>query len=110
MSRGEEPGLHRSACYCSAIVHESSPACGEWPPNPVFRQSRNDVRRVEGPPIGEEISLPVTPADASESLRLVLVEDSEDDARLILHELHREGFNVTARRVDTPHPTQDSPS
>jgi DNA-binding NtrC family response regulator len=45
----------------------------------------------------------VKPADASESLRLVLVEDSEDDARLILHELHRGGYKVTARRVDTPH-------
>ena len=42
------------------------------------------------------------PVDASESLRLVLVEDSEDDARLILHELRRGGFDVTARRVDTP--------
>lgn len=42
------------------------------------------------------------PADARESLRLVLVEDSEDDARLILHELRRGGYNVTARRVDTP--------
>jgi signal transduction histidine kinase len=44
----------------------------------------------------------MNPADASESLRLVLVEDSEDDARLILRELHRGGYNVTAQRVDTP--------
>lgn len=46
--------------------------------------------------------MPVKPAAASESLRLVLVEDSEDDARLILHELRRGGYNVTARRVETP--------
>ena len=47
--------------------------------------------------------MPVKPAaDASESLRLILVEDSEDDARLILHELRRGGYTVTARRVDTP--------
>ena len=47
--------------------------------------------------------MPVKPAaDASESLRVILVEDSEDDARLILHELRRGGYTVTARRVDTP--------
>jgi signal transduction histidine kinase len=44
----------------------------------------------------------VKPTDVSESLRLVLVEDSEDDARLILQELCRGGYTVTARRVDTP--------
>ena len=44
----------------------------------------------------------MTPPDASESLRLVIVEDSEDDARLILHELRRGGYNVTAQRVETP--------
>jgi signal transduction histidine kinase len=51
---------------------------------------------------GQEEHLPVSPAGAGESLRLVLVEDLEDDARLILRELRRGGFDVTARRVDTP--------
>lgn len=36
-----------------------------------------------------------------ESLRVVLVEDSEDDALLISRELQRGGFNVTSRRVET---------
>ena len=79
----------------------SSPAA-EWPANLMFRQSRNTVRGVEAFEIGKETSLPVKPGDASESLRLVLVEDSEDDARLILREVRRGGYNVTARRVDTP--------
>ena len=33
-------------------------------------------------------------------LRLLLVEDSEDDAALLLHALRREGYEVTARRVE----------
>ncbi len=44
----------------------------------------------------EEVS-----ADARAPLRLVLVEDSEDDAFLLLHELQRGGYDVTSRRVDT---------
>ena len=52
-------------------------------------------------PIAGETSLTMKAADASESLRLVIVEDSEDDARLILRELRRGGYDVTARRVDT---------
>jgi signal transduction histidine kinase len=34
-------------------------------------------------------------------LRLLLIEDSEDDAALLLHVLRREGFDVQARRVET---------
>jgi two-component system cell cycle sensor histidine kinase/response regulator CckA len=51
--------------------------------------------------LDQETRLPEKPPDASESLRLVLVEDSEDDAHLILHQLRRGGYFVTARRVDT---------
>jgi len=35
------------------------------------------------------------------SLRLLLIEDSEDDAALVVRELSRGGYNVTATRVDT---------
>jgi two-component system, cell cycle sensor histidine kinase and response regulator CckA len=35
-------------------------------------------------------------------LRLLLVEDSEDDAALLLRELKRGGYDVTHQRVDTP--------
>ena len=34
-------------------------------------------------------------------LRLLLVEDSEDDAALLLRVLRREGYQVQARRVET---------
>src|SRR6267378_1417657 len=34
-------------------------------------------------------------------LRVLLVEDSEDDARLLLHELSRAGYALTHERVDT---------
>ncbi|HEU4708119.1 MAG TPA: EAL domain-containing protein [Methylophilaceae bacterium] len=36
------------------------------------------------------------------TLRALLVEDSEDDALLLLHELQRGGYQVTHSRVDTP--------
>lgn len=36
------------------------------------------------------------------SLRLLVVEDSKDDALLIVRELRRAGYNVTFERVDTP--------
>ena len=42
------------------------------------------------------------PAESNDRLRLVLVEDSEDDARLILRELRGAGFTVNAERVETP--------
>ena len=35
-------------------------------------------------------------------LRLLIIEDSEDDAFLLVHSLNREGFEVTSTRVDTP--------
>jgi PAS domain S-box-containing protein len=38
----------------------------------------------------------------SQDLRLLMVEDSEDDAELLLRELRRGGYAVTAERVDTP--------
>ena len=37
------------------------------------------------------------------ALRVLLVEDSADDAELILHELERGGYRVTWERVDTRH-------
>jgi PAS domain S-box-containing protein len=36
------------------------------------------------------------------SLRVLLVEDSEDDAQLLCLELERSGYQIAARRVDTP--------
>lgn len=36
------------------------------------------------------------------SLRLLIVEDSEDDALLVVRELGRAGYDVTFERVDTP--------
>src|SRR5262245_3385009 len=35
-------------------------------------------------------------------LRVLLVDDSEDDALLLLRELRRGGFDADSRRVDTP--------
>ena len=35
------------------------------------------------------------------SLRLLLIEDSEDDAQLLVHELKRAGYDVRYERVDT---------
>ena len=37
----------------------------------------------------------------SESLRVLVVEDSEDDAALLLRELKRGGYDVFHQRVDT---------
>jgi signal transduction histidine kinase len=37
----------------------------------------------------------------SQSLRVLLVEDNPDDAKMILHELKRSGFETTSQRVDT---------
>jgi ABC-type molybdate transport system permease subunit len=36
-------------------------------------------------------------------LRVLLIEDSEDDAALVLRELHRGGYDVNCRRVETAH-------
>jgi two-component system cell cycle sensor histidine kinase/response regulator CckA len=41
------------------------------------------------------------PSLDSKALRVLLVEDSEDDALLVLRELRRGGFDVTSERVDT---------
>jgi CheY-like chemotaxis protein len=35
-------------------------------------------------------------------LRLLLVDDSEDDAMLVVRELSRAGYSVTSQRVETP--------
>ena len=37
----------------------------------------------------------------AQSLKVLLVEDNPDDAKMILHELNRSGFETTSRRVDT---------
>lgn len=44
----------------------------------------------------------------SKSLRVLLVEDSENDALLLLRELSREGFTPDSRRVDTPDALQSA--
>jgi phosphoserine phosphatase RsbU/P len=38
----------------------------------------------------------------SQVIRVLIVEDSEDDALLLLHELRRGGYETVHRRVDTP--------
>ena len=38
----------------------------------------------------------------STPLRVLIVEDSEDDTLLVLRELHRGGYEPTFERVDTP--------
>lgn len=48
-----------------------------------------------------EGALPRWPERPRTSLRVLLVEDSPDDAELILHELERGGYRVTSERVDT---------
>ena len=37
----------------------------------------------------------------TKALRLLLIEDSKDDAALVVRELQRAGYDVTAERVDT---------
>ena len=41
-------------------------------------------------------------------LRVLLVEDSDDDARLLVRQLGSSGYDVTHRRVDTPDAMQDA--
>ena len=58
-----------------------------------------DVPRAE-----RSSSLPMCPAEPSAPrslLRVLLVEDCEDDALLIVQELKRAGYGVTSRRVDS---------
>src|ERR1043166_2359879 len=38
----------------------------------------------------------------SKSIRILIVEDLEDDAQLLLHELRRGGYEPVYRRIDTP--------
>lgn len=40
--------------------------------------------------------------ESDEPLRVLVVEDSEDDYELMLHALRRDGFDVTGTRVDQP--------
>jgi DNA-binding response OmpR family regulator len=44
---------------------------------------------------------PITPADIRRPLRILLAEDTEDDALLLHRELTRHGFAVTIRRVES---------
>jgi PAS domain S-box-containing protein len=44
----------------------------------------------------------VSPPPHTESLRILLVEDNEDDARLLARELERGGLPAVIERVDTP--------
>jgi two-component system, cell cycle sensor histidine kinase and response regulator CckA len=61
----------------------------------VDRETLTDAVRQDLHAISSE------PGTGDQSIRLVLVEDSEDDAELILHELRRAGYTVTAKRVET---------
>jgi hypothetical protein len=38
----------------------------------------------------------------NQPLRLLIVEDSEDDVELLVHELHRGGYEPSFERVETP--------
>jgi signal transduction histidine kinase/DNA-binding response OmpR family regulator len=44
----------------------------------------------------------------AEPLRILLFEDSEDDAQLLLHELQRGGYQPYCHRVDTPEAAQEA--
>src|ERR1700687_1311379 len=45
--------------------------------------------------------MPVTQAE--KFLRVLIVDDSADDAELLVRELRRSGYSVIAHRVDSPH-------
>ena len=42
------------------------------------------------------------------SINLLIVEDSEDDAQLNVHELNRAGFEVSFHRTDTAESFQET--
>src|SRR3954451_792401 len=47
--------------------------------------------------------LPEAPmADDTDAIRLLIIEDSEDDTDLLVRELERGGYRLKFRRVDTP--------
>jgi diguanylate cyclase (GGDEF)-like protein/PAS domain S-box-containing protein len=48
------------------------------------------------------VSVPAGETPRPKSLDLLLVEDDPDDAALIQHQLEREGYELRARRVDSP--------
>ncbi|HEV2395293.1 MAG TPA: response regulator [Verrucomicrobiae bacterium] len=52
-------------------------------------------------PIGPFISASRTPGGARRALRVLLVEDSQSDALLLIRALDRGGFDVISQRVDT---------
>ncbi len=37
----------------------------------------------------------------SKKIRALIIEDSEDDALLLVHELRRKGYDITFKRVET---------
>ncbi len=51
---------------------------------------------------GETFKTPLEEKSVDRSLKLLLIEDSEDDALLLIHALKREGFNVQYQRVESP--------
>jgi len=53
------------------------------------------------PPESQTAAISSFGSPAPRPLRLLLVEDSTDDAELVLRELHRGGFRVRCRRVET---------
>jgi diguanylate cyclase (GGDEF)-like protein len=63
------------------------------------------VHQIRGDPNGSPSRLDIRPSDSpghartSTSIRLLLIEDSDDDAALILRELTRAGFSVSSERV-----------
>jgi sigma-B regulation protein RsbU (phosphoserine phosphatase) len=44
----------------------------------------------------------------STALRLLIVEDSEDDARLLMRELTKNGYDLESERVQTPEAMQSA--
>jgi two-component system, NarL family, sensor histidine kinase UhpB len=64
-------------------------------------ESRGQIRRARvGQSIGSKADKPINVV--SQALRLLLVEDSEDDALLLLRALRKGGYDLIVERVDTP--------